>query len=296
MTASQLTNVHKSYILGLVSVSLWSTVATAFKLALASLDLFQVLFISCLTSTLCLGLMLLLQGKLSLTISSINKLVIPSLTRGFLNPFIYYLVLFEAYNRLPAQIAQPINYSWVIVLSLMSVVFLKQRLSRTDWLAGMVCYAGVIIISSRGDWITLRFFTDPGVWFAIFSTVIWSTYWILTIKDTRDITVAMFLNFLVSLPLVTLSCFIFSDFYLYEQQGVLASVYIGLFEMSITFVCWSLALKLAENTSRVGNLVFLSPFLSLLLIHHILGEQIYTTTWAGLMIIVSGLLMQKMKG
>jgi len=31
---------------------------------------------------------------------------------------------------------------------------------------------------------------------------------------------------------------------------------------------------LAENTSRVSNLIFLSPFLSLVLIHYILGEPI----------------------
>jgi hypothetical protein len=52
-------------------------------------------------------------------------------------------------------------------------------------------------------------------------------------------------------------------------------------------------LRLAENTSRVSNLIFLSPFLSLILIHFILGEPIYSTTYLGLVVIVAGLLLQK---
>ena len=35
---------------------------------------------------------------------------------GLLNPVAYYLVLFKAYDLLPAQVAQPINYAWPIVL------------------------------------------------------------------------------------------------------------------------------------------------------------------------------------
>ena len=35
-----------------------------------------------------------------------------SLLPGLLNPCLYYLVLFKAYELLPAQQAQALNYSW----------------------------------------------------------------------------------------------------------------------------------------------------------------------------------------
>ena len=47
---------------------------------------------------------------------------------GLINPFLYYIVLFEAYNLLPAQEAQAINYTWVLVLSIFSIIFLKEEL------------------------------------------------------------------------------------------------------------------------------------------------------------------------
>ena len=40
--------------------------------------------------------------------------------------------------------------------------------------------------------------------------------------------------------------------------GLLGAAYIGLFEMGITYVLWQWALRYAENTAKVGNLIFIS--------------------------------------
>ena len=64
---------------------------------------------------------------------------------ALLNPVLYYLVLFEAYDRLPAQIAQPLNYTWAITLALLAVPLLGQRLSGRDMLAVLLGYGGVVI-------------------------------------------------------------------------------------------------------------------------------------------------------
>ena len=40
-------------------------------------------------------------------------------------------------------------------------------------------------------------------------------------------------------------------------------------------------------------MIFISPFLSLVLIYFILGEPIHVTTYIGLVVIVSGLLIQR---
>lgn len=284
---------QKSYLLGTITVLFWSTVATAFKLSLASLSVYQLLVIACLTSTLVLLLILLLTGKLKSLRGQFYSLLKPSLFMGWLNPFFYYLVLLEAYDRLPAQVAQPINYTWVIVLTIMSVFFLKQKVSKKDIIAGVVCYAGVAVISIQGGTENPVALNYSGVILAVLSTLIWAGYWTLNIKDKRDPVIGLFLNFLVAVPLVLVACAVFSDFNFPLSPGLFFSVYIGLFEMSLAFLCWSFALKLAENTSKVSNLVFLSPFLSLILIHFVLGEEIYPTTYAGLMLIMGGLAIQK---
>ena len=74
--------------------------------------------------------------------------------------------------------------------------------------------------------------------------------------------------------------------------GVLGITYVGLFEMGITFLIWLKALKLSENTARVGNLIFVAPFLSLVFIRLFVGEDILASTFVGLLLIVAGLVLQ----
>jgi drug/metabolite transporter (DMT)-like permease len=64
--------------------------------------------------------------------------------------------------------------------------------------------------------------------------------------------------------------------------------------MAAGFLFWSTALKLSNNASRVSNLVFLSPFISLVFIHFILEEPVTTATLFGLTLIVTGLICQQL--
>jgi drug/metabolite transporter (DMT)-like permease len=64
----------------------------------------------------------------------------------------------------------------------------------------------------------------------------------------------------------------------FGSKGFLSAIYIGLFEMGITFYFWLRALKMAETTDKISNLVYLAPFLSLVFVHFILREPVYYTT------------------
>ena len=74
---------------------------------------------------------------------------------------------------------------------------------------------------------------------------------------------------------------------------MLVAGYVGVAEMAAGFLFWSTALKLSNNASRVSNLVFLSPFISLVFIHFILKEPVTAATLVGLTLIVAGLVCQQ---
>ena len=65
--------------------------------------------------------------------------------------------------------------------------------------------------------------------------------------------------------------------------------------MGITFLFWLKAMQSATSTSKIANLIFISPFLSLVFIYFIVGEQIYISTVIGLSTIVLGLVIQQFK-
>jgi len=55
-------------------------------------------------------------------------------------------------------------------------------------------------------------------------------------------------------------------------------------------------MKLTKSTARIANLIFISPFLSLVLIHFFVGEKIMISSVVGLIFIVAGLIIQGVAG
>jgi drug/metabolite transporter (DMT)-like permease len=214
---------------------------------------------------------------------------------GIINPFLYYLILFQAYNLLPAQQAQSLNYTWAIALSVLAVPFLGQKLNKNDIAAISLGYMGVLVIATKGDLFSLNFDSTLGVFLALFSTLLWAMYWILNSKNNADPIVSLLLCFLLGFPATLIATPIFSDFLMVNWQGWVGAIYIGFFEMGFAFVAWLSALRYAENTAKISNLIFVSPFISLLLLNWIIKEPIYPATIIGLIMIISGLLIQQLK-
>lgn len=281
---------------GLAAVLLWSTVATAFKITLSYMTPIQMLAAASVVSAISLAAVAAWQGKLHLLTSTFMTRPLYYLMLGLINPLMYYLVLFKAYDLLPASLAQPLNYSWAITLTLMAALFLGQKIRKQDWVAATLGYAGVVVIATKGNILGLQFDSPLGVGLALLSTVLWAGYWILNARNQADPIIGLLLGFLLSLPFsVGLSLYT-SEWSGIPWQGWAAVTYVGLFEMGITFVLWLNAMKLATNTAKISNLIFLSPFISLILLSHIIGEHIHPTTLIGLVMIVAGLVVQQWKG
>lgn len=286
-------NQKEAYKFGLIAVFFWSTVATAFKISLVYVTPFELLFYSSLCSLFILGAMIIYQKKIAEVVLHLKKQFPLVLALGLINPFIYYLILFKAYELLPAQEAQAINYTWALMFSYLGVIFLKQKLSRGDVIAGFICYFGVLIIATKGHPFALSFSDLYGVGLALCSTVLWSMYWIINTKVKVEATVGLFSNFLIGVVLMSLYIVIIGGINLPNMEATLGSIYIGLFEMGITFVFWLKAVNLSENISKTSNLIFLSPFLSLIFISVFVGEEILPSTIVALFFILGGLIFQQ---
>lgn len=284
----------------LVAVLAWSTVATAFKLALAQFTPMQLLLVATCSAAMFLLMILAAMGRIADLFSQSRRTYFSSIGFALLNPVIYYVILFSAYAQLPAQEAQALNYTWAIVLTLMAVPMLGHRVGRFDLLAAVICYFGVLVIATRGELMALEFSNLVGVGLALLSTLIWSLYWILSRKDQRDPILGLTLNFLFAIPILVLVSWWSGDLIEllsnHERQGWLASIYAGVVEMGLGFVFWMLAMKSATSTTRIANLIFLSPFLSLFFIATFLGETIYASTIYGLLLIICGLIIQQKLG
>lgn len=276
---------------GLGAVALWSTVATAFKVALGYMSPLELMWLAALVSWLLLGLLVARQGLLA---GALRQGWRTAAWAGLMNPVAYYLVLFAAYDRLPGQEAMALNYTWALTMALLAVPILKQRLTRIDIIAGLIAYAGVWVIATRGAVFDVAFADSLGMVLALASTLIWAFYWLLNARDSRPPLVAQWQNFSVGVPVLTLLLVsVGPGVQWHGWAGFTAGVYVGLFEMGVAFVLWQLAVHKVSRTAKVSNLIFLSPPVSLFLLFVVVGEAIMLSTLVGLVLILAGLGLQQ---
>jgi drug/metabolite transporter (DMT)-like permease len=285
----------KAHLYAVAAVLLWSTVATAFKIALCHAALMPLLFCASAVSAVVLFSFLLSSKKLYLLKNLTKTDYMHSILSGLLNPFLYYLALFKAYSILPAQEALTLNFLWPIMLVLLSIPLLRQKIRPRDIAAIIISFAGVFVIATRGRVLEFEFTNITGVTLAAGSSVIWALFWIHNLRDKRDELVKLFLSFAFGSCFILITMILFADIRMLSAKALAGGIYIGLFEMGITFFLWNRALVLAKTTAHVANLIYLVPFLSIVVIALVLREQIYLSTLAGLMLIITGITTQKLK-
>src|SRR5512145_409304 len=92
-----------AYAYALVAVVFWATAASAFKISLRHVGVMPLLLFASVTSAAVFFAYLAASGRLRLLRSFTGRDYLWSAGLGFLNPFLYYVVIFKAYTLLPAQ-------------------------------------------------------------------------------------------------------------------------------------------------------------------------------------------------
>ncbi|MFC1665088.1 DMT family transporter [Pseudomonadota bacterium] len=283
----------RAYCYATLAVLCWSTVASAFKISLRFTSSEMLLLISSFGAFVVLASLVVVTGQWRSWREWRGRDLGLSALLGLLNPFVYYLVLFQAYDLLPAQEAQPLNFIWPFVLVAFSVLFLKQRVHFLSIAAMLVSFFGVLVISTRGNLIGLQITDKLGVALALGSSIVWALYWTLTINDRIEPLARLCVNFFFGVIFTAIYLCYFGKFTMPSVNGWIGGIYIGLFEMGLTFYFWLKALQLSKTTAQVSSLIFITPFFSLLLIHVLVGEPVYASTLPGLLLIIGGILIHQ---
>jgi len=280
----------------LAAVLCWSTIGSAFRLTLNYLPPHQLIFYAVLTALLFTGIYILIRGSWRRLLTFTPKQYAWSAMIALINPFAYYLLLLHAYDILPTQVAGTINYIWPIMLVLLSAGILKYKISAKAFLACLISFSGLVLIVTHGRLNTFSHSNPVGVAFILCCSIFFALYWILNIKDKREDADKLILTyFFAAIYLIPVQCCMPQGWALPPVKGLAGALYVGIFELGLPFILWLKALKITTNTARTSNLVFLSPFISLLFISIFVGEKIAFTTFVGLILIVLGIILSNTK-
>ena len=276
---------QRAVLLALLAVALWSTVATGFKLGLRTLEPVQLLLAGALVSTVFFWAVAGWLGRLRLPAKAVGQAAL----FGLLNPFAYYIVLFAAYDRLPAQVAQPLNYTWSIAMALLAWPILGQRPRLPVLLGILLSYGGVLIVLRPWEFDQPQAIDWAGVALALGSTLLWAGYWLAQARSKIDPIALLAWSFPFGLAATAILCAAGPGWPPLSADTLLFGAWVGLVEMGVAFLLWRQALALTNNAARIGQLIYLAPLLSLGLIALVLGEAIHPASIIGLGVIIAGL-------
>ena len=279
----------KEYLFAAVSIFCWSTVATVTKLLLKGLDNFQLLWISSFFAALFLFLVNLFTKKLpllkKLSFTDFLKILLASSP----GTCFYYIFYYAGTDLMPASQAFTVNYLWPIMSVLAAVIILKEKMTVKKLIALAMSFVGVGIAVGFGN----GGFSSDAIYGGICCMLGAVCYGIFTAYNRK-------LDYYKPLSLMIGYCatFIMTTFInlfrgnLFIPQGfeILGFIWNGAFTIALSAVCWLYALK--AGTSKISNLAYITPFLSLVWTIIILKEPFNPFALIGLLFIVGGIFIQ----
>ncbi len=282
---------HSAYINLSLCILLWASIPVVSKKILVELDNLQMLFYSTILSTLVLGILAILQNKIKAFKEYDKKQYAVMFLLGFLGNYLYYVFLYGALGKTTASKGFILAYTWPILVLILSFIILKEKVTLKKIAGISVSFAGIIIITTRGSSIDFTLTDLSGDIMALSGALIFALFSVLGKKYNFDKTIGVFIYFLSALIFLIPTVSIFSEFILPSPNILPWIIYNGILVNGVSYIFWFKALENGE-THIISNLLYLTPFISLIYISIFLDEKILISSVVGLIIIVSGVLLQ----
>jgi len=279
------------YIYLALCIIFWASIPVASKKILVELNSLEMLFYTTIFSFIVLGFILLIQKKHKMMKKYSGRDYLNMAFLGFLGTYLYYVLLYGAFELTTAQEGFILAYTWPILVLLLSFVILKEQVTLKKILAILISFFGIIIIVTRGKIFSLAFTNLWGDLLALLGAFVFALFSILGKKYGYDKTISAFIYFLSAQFLITITVFIFSPPKIPSLEIWIWLLYNGILVNGITYVWWFKALEKVD-THIVSTALYLTPFISLVYIWLFLGEKILFSSIIGLVVIVTGILIQ----
>lgn len=280
-----------SYLNLALCILLWSSIPVTTKKLLMELDNIQILFYSTFLSLLVMIILLLVQKKDKLLSEYKVKDYKVMFGLGLLGNYLYYILLYGALNKTTASEGFILAYTWPMLILILSFIILKQKVTLKKLLGITMGFLGIVIITTKGNISHLSFTNIDGDLLAIGGALTFALFSVLGKKYNYDKVISVFVYFLSAQIFLFPTIALLSEFKWPSLAVWPLLIYNGIFVNGVSYVFWFKALEHGE-THIISNLLYLTPFLSLVYIAIFLHEKILITSIIGLIIVVMGILLQ----
>ena len=285
----------KSFLYAFVSIAIWSTTATASKLLLHSFTTMQILAVSSGFAAALLLAVNLYKGNLKKLKTYSGKDLLITAGVGLLGTFFYNMFLVLGIDRLLASQAMIINYLWPMMAVVAGCILLKEKMTVKKAVAVVLSFLGVVIVTTNGQLTGFASGQLSGAGFCVLAAVSYGLFVALNKRLSYDSSLSMMLYYILSALVAVICLAVTGDFPALGGVQTLGLAWVGLGDYAVAYVCWALAMK-SGDTAKVANLAYLTPFLTLVVAHFVLGDPVTGWSVGGLGVIIAGIFLQLKDG
>ena len=281
----------KNYIYAFTTVFIWATMAAIAKMLLSDIPNLETLSVS---SVFAFLFLVLVNGKKGVLkdlkqYSAKDYGIMAGL--GFIGLFMYSALYYYGLTKLSSQEACILNYLWPIMLVVFSCVLLKEKMTVTKGVAMVLSFAGIVILSA-GKMGGTDIGTTMGIVSCIAAAACYGLFSVLNKKADYNQNIAMMVIWLVVAVCAAVLGVFTEQWVPIKGMQWLGILWLGVVIDAVAYLLWALALQGVENTAKIANLAYLTPFLSLVVSAVLLKEKIELRAFVALAFIVGGILLQ----
>lgn len=283
--------IKKEYLFALAAVLAWGSNAPVCKAVMGGISEELLLFLSATLSFLLLLIIKIFgkkpKEKKKYKASDILKIALFGFIGIFLYTYFYYLGL----SRMPAAEACTINYLWPLMIVVFSIPILKEKFTVKKLFAVLLSFLGIVFVTTHGDFSGIASINFSGVTFCLLAAVCYGLFCVLLKKYAYDETLVLCIAYLITAVLAGIICAVGGKFTEIQPEYYVGILWNGLIVDAAAYLLWAKGLN-AGDTSKISNLAYLAPVLSVIFGKIFLNEDISLWSVAGLLLIIAGILIQ----
>lgn len=283
----------KNYIYAITTVMIWSTLATVVKMMLFDIPNLEALSISSVFAFLFLLIMNIKTGAIQeMKNYNLKDYGIMS-GLGFIGLFVYSALYYYGLAQLSSQEACIVNYLWPIMLVVFSCIILKEKLTFMKAFAMLCSFVGIVILST-GSGGAGAGNTMLGIVSCIIAAACYGLFSVLNKKADYNQNISMMVMWLVVAVCSMVLGLMTENWVPIRGMQWFGMLWLGVVVDAVAYLLWALALKGTENTAKIANLAYLTPFLSLIVSAVVLKEKVELRAFIALVFIIGGILLQSL--
>lgn len=282
-------SLKKEYLLVIYTIFVWGTLPAVTKLTLINISNMQVLFISSLIATICLFLYLIISRKIRLFHKVTKKDLLYLSGLGFLGNFLYSAFYYASLRILSSTDACTINYLWPVIASICASFVLNERIHKEGFLAILISFVGVVIISTKGGGLHILDF--KGIFLCITGAICYGVFNVLNKQKGMDQYLCTTIYFAVTALCSGILIFMTEKPSKISMETFMGIVWLGVFIDAFATLAWGLAMQ-KIYVRLLSNFVYITPMVAMLVSFVFLGEVVEFHSVFGMIFILGGCIFQ----